>query len=81
MVMRPYVTYTPCAMYSRGVTGDIITFTQFEEGDILPKTRNNAESGDESNDDSILPPLLSEEEFMPWILAMNHIMILYLQKF
>ena len=34
-------------------------FAQFEEGNILTKTRNDAESG---NDDSIMPPLLSEEE-------------------
>ena len=45
-----------------GKTSDIITFTQFEEGDILNKNRNDAESGDESDDDSIMPPLLSKEE-------------------
>ena len=28
---------------------DINTFTQFEEGNIITKTRNDAESGDESN--------------------------------
>ena len=60
--MRPDVTYTPCAMSSREQTGDIITFAQFDEGNIFTKTRNNAESGDESNDDSIMPPLLIEEE-------------------
>ena len=37
-------------------------FTQFEEGNILTKTRNYVESGDESNDDSIIPPLISEGE-------------------
>ena len=35
---------------------------QFEEGNILSKTCNNAESGDESNDDSIMSQLLSKEE-------------------
>ena len=35
MAMRPSVTYTPCATYLREQTGDIITFTQFEEGNIL----------------------------------------------
>ena len=60
--MRPAVTYTPCATSLREQTGDIITFSQFEEGNILTKTSNNAESGDKSNDDSIIPPLLSEEE-------------------
>ena len=57
--MRPDVTYTPCATSLRGGTGDIITFAQFEEGNILTKTCNDAESGD---DDSIIPPLLIEED-------------------
>ena len=34
-------------------TGDIITFTQFEVGNILTKTCNHAESGDESDGESI----------------------------
>ena len=59
MAMRPAVTYTPYATSLREQTGDIITFTQFEEGDILTKTRNYADSDD---DDSITPPLLSEED-------------------
>ena len=50
MVMRPEVTYTPCATSLREQTGDIITFAQFEEGNILTKTRNDAESGDKSYD-------------------------------
>ena len=62
MAMRLAVIYTPCAVSSREQTGDTITFVQFEEGNILNKTRNNAESGDESEDDSIMPPLLIEEE-------------------
>ena len=37
-------------------------FTQFEEGNLLSETREYAESGDQSNDDSIMPPLLSKEE-------------------
>ena len=59
MAMHQAVTYTPCATSSRGQTGNIITLTQFEKGDILTKTRHDAESGD---DDSIVPPLLSEED-------------------
>ena len=62
MEMCPAVTYTPCLMSSREQTGNIITFTNFEEVNILTRTRSNAESDDESNDDSIMPPLLSEEE-------------------
>ena len=62
MYMRLSVTYTPCATSSRGETGDIITFSQFEEGGLLSETRNNSESGDKSNYNSIIPPLLSKEE-------------------
>ena len=47
--MRPEVSYTPYAASSKEQTGDVITFAQFEEGDILTKTRNDAESGDESD--------------------------------
>ena len=31
---RPAVAYTPCATSSREQTGNIITFAQFEEGNI-----------------------------------------------
>ena len=34
MAMRPEVTYNPYATSSKEQTGDIITFTQFEEGNI-----------------------------------------------
>ena len=49
MAMRPAVTYTPYATSQKEQTGDVITFAQFEEGNILTETRNNAESGDESD--------------------------------
>ena len=62
MDMRSSVTYTPCATSSREKTGDIITFDQFEEGDLLSETRNHAEIGDKSDGDSIMLPLHSEEE-------------------
>ena len=52
--MRPAVTYTPCDTSSREQTGNITTFTQFEEGNILTKTRNDAEIGDESDNESII---------------------------
>ena len=39
MAMRLDVTYTPCATSSREQTGNIITFAQFEEGNIFTKTR------------------------------------------
>ena len=49
MAMRPEVTYTPYAMSSKEQTGDVITFAQFEEGDLISETRNDTESGDESD--------------------------------
>ena len=54
MVMRPEVTYTSCATSLREQTGDMIMFAHFEEGNILTKTRNDTESGDESDDKSII---------------------------
>ena len=60
--MCPSVTYTPCATSSIEQNGNIITSTQFEEGVLLSETRNDAESGDESGDDSIILPPVREEE-------------------
>ena len=54
MTMRLAVTYSPYVTSSKEQTGDIITFTQFEENNILTETRNNAESGDETDNDSIM---------------------------
>ena len=48
MVMRPAVTYTPYAKSPKEQTDDVITFAQFEEGNILNETRNDAESGNKS---------------------------------
>ena len=48
MVMRPTVKYTSDATSLKEQTGNAITFTQFEEGEILTETRNNSESGDQS---------------------------------
>ena len=62
MDMRTDVAYAPCATSSRVKTGYIITFTQFEEGNTLSETCNDAESGDEYDDNSIMPPLLSKKE-------------------
>ena len=62
MAMCPAVSYIPCATSLREQTGGIITFTQFEEGNLFYETNDVAESGDESDDESIMKPLLSEEE-------------------
>ena len=59
MTVRPAVTYTPYDTYSKEQTGDVITFAQFEEGDILTETCNDAESGDESDNESIM---MSEQD-------------------
>ena len=42
--------------------GDIITFTHFEEGNLLSETRDNAEICDKSDEDSNMPSLIREEE-------------------
>ena len=59
MVIRPAVTYTPYATSSKEQTGDVITFAQFEQGNILTETRNDAESGDEYDKKSIM---MSEQD-------------------
>ena len=58
--MRQEVTYTPYATSFKELTGDVITFTQFEEGNILTETCNDAESGDKSNNESIM----TSEQYM-----------------
>ena len=52
--MRPAVTYTLYATSLKEQTGDVIMFAQFEEGNILTETRNDAESGDKSDNKSIM---------------------------
>ena len=54
MAMCTTVTYTPYATTSKEQTGNVITFTQFEEGNLLTETRNDTESGDESDRESIM---------------------------
>ena len=54
MAMRPAVTYTPYATSSKEQTGDVITFAQFEEGNLLNETRNDTESDDASDSESIM---------------------------
>ena len=41
MAMRPAVTYTPYATSLKEQTGDVITFAQFEEENILTETHND----------------------------------------
>ena len=57
--MRPEVTYTPYATSSKEQTGNAITFAQFGEGYILTETCNDSESGDESDNESVM---ISEQD-------------------
>ena len=41
-------------MSSKEQTGDVITFAQFEEENLLTETCNNTESGDESDSESLM---------------------------
>ena len=54
MAMRPAVTYTLHATSLKEQTGDVITFAQFQAGEILTKTLNDAESGDKYHNKSIM---------------------------
>ena len=54
MAMRPAVTYTPYGTSSKEQTSDVITFAQFEQGNILTETRNDTENGDESDSKSLM---------------------------
>ena len=62
MAIRTEVKYIPYAKSWKEQTGDIITFTQFEEVNSVSETRNDAESGEKYDDDSIMQPLLRNEE-------------------
>ena len=62
MAMRPAVSCIPYATSSREKTGNIITFTHFEQGNLLSETCDNMKSGNKYDKDSNMPPLISEEE-------------------
>ena len=62
MDICPSVTYISCVKCLREQTGNTITLAHFEEGDLWYETLNNEESVDESDDDSIMPALLIEED-------------------
>ena len=51
MAVHPAVMYTPYDTSSKEQTGNVITFAQFEEGSIQTETRNDAESGDKSDNE------------------------------
>ena len=60
--------HTHLMLHPQEKNGDIITFAQFEEENLSSETQNllsenrdNEEINDEYDDDSIMPPLISEE--------------------
>ena len=59
MEMPLTMMYTPYATSSKEQTGDVITFTQFEEGKLLTETRNDTESGDKPDSK---PIMMSEQD-------------------
>ena len=48
------MSYIPYAASSKGKTGDIIIFEQFEEGNLLSESHNGMKSSDKYDDDSII---------------------------
>ena len=69
MFIQSAVSYILYAPSSRGKTGDIIITVQFKDVDLLYETWNllsephdDPETGNKSDDDSTLPPLINEEE-------------------
>ena len=62
MDIRPAVSYIPYTTSSREKTGDIITFAQNKEGNLLSESCNDTESGDKYDDDSTIAPLIIEAE-------------------
>ena len=68
MAIQTAVWYITYDTYSREQTGNIIMLTQFEEGDLLSESHNllsetqdDMESGNESDGESTLLLLISEE--------------------
>ena len=62
MAIRLSVSYTSYTTSSGKQTGDIITFTHFEEGDLLSENRDDTESDNKYDDDSAMPQLISKAE-------------------
>ena len=52
--MRPTVTYIPYATSSEEQTVDVIMLAQFEEGNLISKTRNDTENDDKIDSKSIM---------------------------
>ena len=59
--MRPALSDIPYVTYPREQTGNIIMVANFEEGNLLSETFDDAESVNRYDDYSNLKPLISEE--------------------
>ena len=73
MAIRPAVTYTPYTTSSKEQTGNVITFSQFAEGNLITETRNDTESGDESDSESIM----MSEKYMDISMKNKSLMTIY----
>ena len=54
MAMRPTVTYNPYATSSKEQTGNVITFAQFEEENLISETCNDTKSDNQYDRKSIM---------------------------
>ena len=61
MAILPAASYITYATSSREQNGNIITFIQFKEGNLLSETSDSKESGNKYDEDSNMTPLISEE--------------------
>ena len=57
-----YVSYTPYDKSPMKKDDNIITCTQFEEGNLLSETRDDTEIGNNYYENSTMPKLISKEE-------------------
>ena len=64
MDTRLAVSYIPYATSSKEKTGDIIKFSHFEERNLLSETRDDMESGNESDTNSNLALLIVKKKWM-----------------
>ena len=60
--MKYVVSYIPYAKYSKEHTGNITTFAQFVDLNLLSETRNGTKSSNTYNEYSTIPPLTNEAE-------------------
>ena len=62
MSMCPSMTYTSCAISSKGTNWGYTNVRTVWRGGFIIWNRNDAEIGDKYDDNSIMPPVLREKE-------------------